>query len=312
MTKIAIAGGHSKKAPGASRYLDEYECDRAYVARLLPALAEAGYDYANCSNEGATQSAELAGEVCLANGSEADIFMAFHFNDNSKDPDDKTTGTEVWYYEGNEEARKLAEKLSANIAAALGVRDRGAKPTKNLYVLRNTDMLAVLVEVCFVDDKDDAAAWKRTPWADLTKAVIDALGGKTTAAKPSAPAASKPKPSPKPASNPDTSSSSFHSWVKSLQKECNKQGFGHNQPEDGIPGSKTLAGCPTLKSGARGNITKLMQQRLIALGYSVGKYGADGVFGEDTKKAVKAFQTAKGLSDDAVVGRNTWRKLLGL
>ena len=55
-----------------------------------------------------------------------------------------------------------------------------------------------------------------------------------------------------------------------------------------------------------------MQQRLIALGYSVGKYGADGVFGEDTKKAVKAFKTAKGLSDDAVVGRNTWRKLLGL
>ena len=191
MTKIAIAGGHSKKAPGASRYLDEYECDRAYVARLLPALAEAGYDYANCSNEGATQSAELAGEVRLANDSEADIFMAFHFNDNSKDPDDKTTGTEVWYYEGNEEARKLAEKLSANIAAALGVRDRGAKPTKNLYVLRNTDMLAVLVEVCFVDDKEDKAAWDSTSWADLTNAFVQAVAGNVVPAKPSV----APKPS---------------------------------------------------------------------------------------------------------------------
>lgn len=303
--KIAVAGGHSKAAPGASKYLDEYECDRAYVARLLPALAYAGYDYANCSNEAATQRAELAEEVRLANDSGADIFMAFHFNDNSKDLNDETTGTEVWYQEGNEEARKLAERLSANIAAALGVKNRGAKPTKSLYVLRNTDMLAVLIEVCFVDDKDDAAAWKRTPWADLTKAVIDALGGKTTAAKA---AASKPAPAAKPTAKP---ASNGQQWIRDLQAECNKQGFS-NQKVDGIAGPVTLAGCPTLRKGAKGNITKIMQRRLIALGYSVGSCGADGSFGSGTLSGIKAFQRAMGLTPDGIVGRNTWRKLLGL
>lgn len=303
--KIAVAGGHSKAAPGASKYLDEYECDRAYVARLLPALAYAGYDYANCSNEAATQRAELAEEVRLANDSGADIFMAFHFNDNSKDLNDETTGTEVWYQEGNEEARKLAERLSANIAAALGVKNRGAKPTKSLYVLRNTDMLAVLIEVCFVDDKDDAAAWKRTPWADLTKAVVDALDGKTAAAKA---AASKPAPAAKPTAKP---ASNGQQWIRDLQAECNKQGFS-NQKVDGIAGPVTLAGCPTLRKGAKGNITKIMQRRLIALGYSVGKYGADSSFGSGTLSGVKAFQKAMGLTPDGIVGRNTWRKLLGL
>ncbi len=75
---------------------------------------------------------------------------------------------------------------------------------------------------------------------------------------------------------------------------------------------RELAGCPTLRQGASGGITKLAQRRLIALGYSVGACGADGIFGAGTAKAVRAFQAAKGLGVDAIVGRNTWRKLLGL
>ena len=81
---------------------------------------------------------------------------------------------------------------------------------------------------------------------------------------------------------------------------------------DGIAGPNTLAGCPTLRKGAKGNITKIMQQRLVALGYSVGKCGADGSFGSGTLSGVKAFQKAMGLTVDGVVGPNTWRKLLGL
>ena len=41
---------------------------------------------------------------------------------------------------------------------------------------------------------------------------------------------------------------------------------------------------------------KEMQSRLIALGFSCGPDGADGEFGDNTEKAVKAFQKAKGLT----------------
>lgn len=132
---------------------------------------------------------------------------------------------------------------------------------------------------------------------------FEAIAGTSAATSPSSSAASS-KPAAKPAAKGGA-------WVRSLQAECNAQGFS-KQVVDGIAGPNTLAGCPTLRKGAKGNITKLMQQRLVALGYSLSPYGADGSFGDVTLAAVKAFQKANGLSDDGVVGPNTWRKLLGL
>ena len=79
---------------------------------------------------------------------------------------------------------------------------------------------------------------------------------------------------------------------------------------DGIAGPNTLKGCPTLKKGTSGNITKLLQERLVTLGYSTN--GVDGIFGTGTYTAVIAFQKSKGLSVDGIVGTNTWRKLLNL
>ena len=50
------------------------------------------------------------------------------------------------------------------------------------------------------------------------------------------------------------------------------------------------------------NLTKIVQE-------AVGVY-ADGLFGEKTKAAVKAYQKANGLADDGEVGINTWKKIL--
>ncbi len=44
--------------------------------------------------------------------------------------------------------------------------------------------------------------------------------------------------------------------------------------------------------------------------YSCGSYGADGDFGSATDKAVRRFQSAKGIGVDGIVGSNTWSKLL--
>ena len=124
--------------------------------------------------------------------------------------------------------------------------------------------------------------------------------------------ANVPEQKPTPSNNAVSTGNSFNNWVLRLQKECNAQGFGKGEPEDGIPGSKTLAGCPLLKRGSRGNITKLMQERLISLGYNCGSCGADGINGKDTYNAVRAFQADHGLEDDGECGQRTWRKLLNL
>lgn len=122
------------------------------------------------------------------------------------------------------------------------------------------------------------------------------------------PAPSKPATTPT-TPKPSTPANTGNDWVRRLQTECNKQGFS-KQVVDGIPGTNTLNGCPTLSKGSQGAITKLLQERLKALGYNVG--AIDGINGSQTQTAIKAFQRAKGLTVDGIVGKNTWRKLLGL
>ena len=60
---------------------------------------------------------------------------------------------------------------------------------------------------------------------------------------------------------------------------------------------------------SKGSNVKMVQKRLIELGYSCGRYGADGIFGKDTKKAVMSFQRTHGLGVDGIVGPLTWDKL---
>ena len=65
-----------------------------------------------------------------------------------------------------------------------------------------------------------------------------------------------------------------------------------------------------MKKGARGNITKLLQEKLVSLGYNTN--GIDGIFGSGTERAVISFQKNNGLAVDGIVGKNTWRKLLNI
>jgi N-acetylmuramoyl-L-alanine amidase len=60
--------------------------------------------------------------------------------------------------------------------------------------------------------------------------------------------------------------------------------------------------------GDQGPAVRDIQDRLAALGFEPG---ADprAIFGEGTREAVTAFQKAKGLDVDGIVGPNTWRSL---
>lgn len=71
---------------------------------------------------------------------------------------------------------------------------------------------------------------------------------------------------------------------------------------------------PVMRSGSRGAGVAAVQQGLIDLGFplplSTRRFGVpDGIFGNETAGAVRAFQTRNSLSPDADVGRNTMTKL---
>lgn len=67
----------------------------------------------------------------------------------------------------------------------------------------------------------------------------------------------------------------------------------------------------TLRKGMKGEDVKKLQEALINLGYDLGKCGADGDFGSATKRAVEAFQKAKGLKADGIAGKATLGVLYG-
>lgn len=78
-----------------------------------------------------------------------------------------------------------------------------------------------------------------------------------------------------------------------------------------VEGGEAPIGRPTLRKGDKGTDVKDMQELLLLHGYGLGKYGADGAFGNATLAAVKAFQKENGLTADGVCGPNTWDALLG-
>ena len=83
-------------------------------------------------------------------------------------------------------------------------------------------------------------------------------------------------------------------------------GFGVSDPSaSGI----SISGSTLLRRGSRGYSVERLQKLLIGAGYSVGSYGADGVFGEGTYNAVIKFQRDHGLSQDGIVGPATWNAL---
>lgn len=93
--------------------------------------------------------------------------------------------------------------------------------------------------------------------------------------------------------------------VKGLQTELNKQ-YRRGLAVDGIFGTNTYNACINVRKGAEGNITYLIQAMLVCHSFDID---ADGIFGNATENAVREFQKRNGLSQDGIVGKDTFNKL---
>ena len=169
--KINVHAGHNpdgKVACGAVGLIKESTENRKVkneVIRMLKALGHTVYD---CTvDNGTSQANILTNIVKKCNAHEVDLDVSIHFNSGASDAkgNGKTTGTEVLVYSAKSKAKQYAKNVCAAIAE-LGFANRGVKTNANLYVLRKTDAPAMLIECCFVDDKDDVVIYDHRTMAE--------------------------------------------------------------------------------------------------------------------------------------------------
>lgn len=226
------------------------------------------------------------------------IDYAFEIHFNAFDGNAK--GTEI-YITKLEKGYSVEQAIVNNIAS-IGFSNRGVKRSDFLVIktLKNKGVSSALLETCFIDNANDMKTYQEHK-NDIAQAIVNGIVerfGLNGTFKPVEPTPPQPAESTKP--------SGYDEWVARLQQELNYQ-FKRGLTVDGLKGPNTLNACPTVKKGAKGNVTRLIQERLNSVGFSLG---VDGIFGTATYNAVKVFQRNRGLSQDGIVGKNTWDWLL--
>jgi len=103
---------------------------------------------------------DLPPRVSIANNSDADIFVSIHANA-SRGKKRDINGLETFYYRGGR-GRLLAKRIQKHILrVSPGSPDRGVKHGR-FYVIKNTKMPAVLVEIGFLTGRLDARRLEKT------------------------------------------------------------------------------------------------------------------------------------------------------
>jgi N-acetylmuramoyl-L-alanine amidase len=168
--KLAISSGHGKYVRGASGVLDEVDEARRVVWALCDKLIQMGHEITEIHDDTSTsQNQNLDWLVTAHNKADRQLDISVHFN--AYEQTSSPMGVEVLYVTQQE----LADEVSAAIAKAGGLIDRGPKFRDNLAFLNGTDEPAILLEVCFCDSSADASLYEAS-----FGAIVDAIASSVT------------------------------------------------------------------------------------------------------------------------------------
>ena len=204
MAKYNVHAGHcpqiSGAAFGATGLLKESVEDRLVKDEVIRLLRKKGHTVYDTTCDDVTTAGEcLARIVKKCNAHKVDLDISIHLNSGRNDyiGDNSTGGTEVWNYDSR--TKEISDRICHRISDELSIRNRGTMYNKNLYVLKNTNSPAILIECCFVDDRDDQVRWNPKKCA---KAIVDGILNENVNKEPDE---FVPLPVPTPSPKPGTS-----------------------------------------------------------------------------------------------------------
>ena len=183
--KIYIDQGHNPKNPNAGAEgngLREQDIVFRVGIDLAELLRRSGnYDVRLSrptaeTQVGTSNTTSLRLRVADANSWGADYFLSIHTNASSIP---SATGSEAFAFSQPSAAFNLGEDILFWLNRATGLNNRGMKTRTNLYVLRKTVMPAVLIELGFITNAEDARLMSTRPdlFADgIYRGVVEYTG----------------------------------------------------------------------------------------------------------------------------------------
>lgn len=304
--KIGVRGGHSPHCKGAVGFVDEQTEVRKISYKVMEQLRKLGHTVIDCNSDSSTVSGELNEGTNKANNNGCELYIPIHMNASNGNGH----GCECWVYGvGSNKVIEIGNKINSNLSAQ-GYTNRGIKYSSHLHDTRCAKGQTCLIEIAFCDNKNDVDLYHKLGINKIAECIVKGIDLKSNGKVDISNAEVKPVARPVQHRILKTWEKNINgSIISSLQSELNRQ-FGAGIKVDGWAGDSTVSKLVTCHPHARGGITRCIQQLLLDKGYKLGKWGADGVFGNNTIIAVKQLQNNNGIAADGIVGINTWKALL--
>ncbi|QAA31327.1 N-acetylmuramoyl-L-alanine amidase [Clostridium manihotivorum] len=150
ISKLAIDIGHNVQFDGGAVGIrSENELNYEVGTKLIEKCRAEGLNVINCTPKSATSLYDsLNQRVKAANNNNADFFISIHHNLCTGGH-----GSEILCIPGGR--AEEAAKIILTEIAKLGFTNRGVKARNDLFVLKNTNMSAILIECAFCDSPVD-------------------------------------------------------------------------------------------------------------------------------------------------------------
>lgn len=143
----------------------ESTMNRQVKEHLINMLRKAGHEVFDCTCEESVSSSTVLKKIVeKCNAHTVDLDISIHHNATAADKKDfdgdgRAKGALCYVYSPQSSIAVLAANIAKEISYRLNIPYLGLLDGHNLYVLRNTKAPAILIECCFVDDRDDMNAW---------------------------------------------------------------------------------------------------------------------------------------------------------